>query len=453
METRAIELYNELRQIDASSFWIYGIEEKKIPKLILHHSRYIGSELDRSLKHIFYHRNKTKGPSSVNLHFEVNQNSDEKIKCNFYLYKHRGRETFEDFNIKEYVKNYNFQSEFNYGIENEDEISQCQKYLNELHEGINIDAFTSNNRFVNNIQIKGFQIVHGDFSRDIQSEFISGLPDLILDNRLLDIKADVNINGRKPKYVAQILFYYFLIQIFKDSTSQNNEVFDILDINKIGFYYATYDKLIEIDVDSLLPNKTKLMSLIKHELIYGNFFIRDIIEKSLLKTALTPKELTTLESSIIERKVELFQTWDRRNVKRFEKQLKIHDFALDHYKNRLSVSRYSVYEKQMKLKIRETELSLEDAKLFVLEIDNEIQEITFNMIDKFLSSDKLNNDSINNFLDLTSSNEFRRLIVNKRLLNENIMNFENGNNCDLNLTELQKRLKQINKEIKTRCKF
>jgi hypothetical protein len=107
----------------------------------------------------------------------------------------------------------------------------------------------------------------------------------------------------------------------------------------------------------------------------------------------------------------------------------------------------------MKLKIRETELSLEDAKLFVLEIDNEIQEITFNMIDKFLSSDKLNNDSINNFLDLTSSNEFRRLIVNKRLLNENIMNFENGNNCDLNLTELQKRLKQINKEIKTRCKF
>jgi len=436
MKTKAIELYNELRKIDVSSFWINGLEEKKIPKSIVHHSRFIGSEFDRSLKHIIAKNNQNKGPNSIDLTFQVDQNTDEKIRFRFYSFKHSNQESFEKFSLKKYIETYDFQSEFSYGIKNEFEISQCQQYLKDLHNSINLNELTSNKFCLNFIRISGFHTVLGKPFGNSESNYISGFPDLIMDNRLLDIKADIKINGRKPKYVAQILFYYFLIQVFRESINEHSQDYDLLDINKIGFYYAAYDKLIEVEVEKLLPNKDIIVQLFKNELIYGNLYVRELIEKSLMNKALTDEELNAFESSIIEKKTYLYQTWDKRNVQRYENELKYFEHALNYYKIRLTPSKYKEYKKQIKIRIKETESALREASIFVTEITDDFDK------NKFIA-----------YLEDSLSDEFRGLILKRRFIIDSIENFDYRSKFSLNLNQLKKELKLINKEIQSRSNY
>jgi len=209
MKTKAIELYHELRKIDPSPLWVKGIKEKKMPTLISHQSRFIGSEFDRSLKYIIGEKNESNSLGRVDLAFFVDQNTDEKITFRFNSLKKKQKSSSQKFDYKKYLNSYDFQSSFKYGIKNKNEISHCQQYLIELHKTINLDSISSNKLCINGFNIKGYHLLQDNPNGNGECAFISGSPDLILDDRLLDIKSDIKINGHKPKYVAQILFGRF----------------------------------------------------------------------------------------------------------------------------------------------------------------------------------------------------------------------------------------------------
>jgi hypothetical protein len=62
--------------------------------------------------------------------------------------------------------------------------------------------------------------------------------------------------------------------------NQNDKIDDI---KKIGFYFTAYNKLIEVDVNQLIPNLNKILKIITLLLIQGNISIRDIIKHSISK--------------------------------------------------------------------------------------------------------------------------------------------------------------------------
>lgn len=449
MKTKAIELYHELRKIDPSPLWVKGIKEKKLPTVIAHQARFIGSEFDRSLKYIISKKNESNN-KGVDLTFSVDQNTDEKIRFRLHSLRENHKRVSEKFDLKKYLDSYDFQSAFKYGIKNKNEIFHCQQYLQGLHKNINIDNISSNKLCVNGFNIRGYHILQDNPNGNGECAFLSGSPDLLLDDRLLDIKSDIKINGRKTKYVAQLLFYYFLIQAYTSSIQDKGfeKDFFLLDIQKIGIYYASYDKLIEVDIEKIIPNKNKLIELVKNEIVYGNYFIRKIIEKSLLVKPLSDIELKDLEDKIKERQTDLYQTWDRHMIKHHQKQFKFYDYGLDYYKERLSPSQYKAYKTRINNSIQETRVELEKAHAFVLEIDNEILRIKIDATKKHFLKNKPDKKRIDTITKQIESIEFRRLIIARRQLMEKIENFDQETQISQYLSDYKKRLKFINKEIK-----
>ncbi len=175
-----------------------------------------------------------------------------------------------DFTIHKFIKYYNFQSSFSYHIENPNEIFEIQKHLNFLLQTIDINLFIAK------------KIRLGVRIGWIGNNLNEGFADIILDNSLIDIKSGVKINGKKTENISQLLFYFFMIKLtVKNHKINQNDKID--DIKKIGFYFTAYNKLIEVDVNQLIPNLNKILKIIKLLLIQGNISIRDIIKHSISK--------------------------------------------------------------------------------------------------------------------------------------------------------------------------
>jgi hypothetical protein len=130
-----------------------------------------------------------------------------------------------------------------------------------------------------------------------------GVADIIIDDRLIDIKYGLRINGKNTENITQLLFYYFMIQLTINHLSEeqrnNNHK-----INKIGFYYAAYNKLIEVEVNKLIPNINIILKLIKQLLIQGNVRIREIIKHSIITryhlNVITDEQIKSIDEACIE---------------------------------------------------------------------------------------------------------------------------------------------------------
>ena len=216
MKTRVIELYHELRKIDPSPLFVKCIEEKKIDSKISHLSRHLGSALDESIKKIVMEVNHIHPPTAGWLTLYVDQSREDPLSYHFtndkvkYFFRRQ-----EEFNMDTYLEGYDFQSRFKYGISNDKQIELCQKHLNELLKQIDLEKLKAKSRYFTNLKISSYHRTPDDHNiYNGTTPFISGTADLILDNRMLDIKADITVNGRKTKYAAQIIFYYFLIKVY-----------------------------------------------------------------------------------------------------------------------------------------------------------------------------------------------------------------------------------------------
>ena len=130
-----------------------------------------------------------------------------------------------------------------------------------------------------------------------------GFADLIIDDRLLDIKSGIKINGKNTENIAQLLFYFFMIQLTINQLSENHRN-KHHKINKIGFYYAAYNKLIEVEVNKLIPNIDIILKLIKQLLIKGNVRIREIIKHSIITrnqlNVLTDEQIKSIDEACLE---------------------------------------------------------------------------------------------------------------------------------------------------------
>lgn len=448
MKTQAIELYYELRKIDPSPLFIEGVKEITLPKLIANLSRFIGSEFDKSLKIIIGELNETRNVENANLSFCIDQLSKEKITHRFISSQSKcTKGTTKYFDLEKYLDSYDFQNSFNYGITKKNEIFQCQEYLNKLLRSLDLEKIISKDLIISGLGISVSHKIQDNPNGTGDCGFISGYPDLIIDDRLIDIKSDIKINGRKHKYVAQLIFYYFLTQLYIDSVKSENTENNLClkEIQKIGIYYVTYNKIIEVDIEKIIPNKSKLFELIKNEIIYGNYYIRDIIEKSMLRIPLNNDELKQLEKKIEKRKDKLYQTWDKKQFDFFEKRLQEINSALEYYKERMLPSHFEKYKIRVENSLQEAILYKERAKLFIMKIDNEILNIKLEIINKYAGEKNFNTEKLSLIFKRLDSIEFRRLLIIRKHISCKIGQFSEKQS--LSETKTIEQLEFINTQI------
>jgi len=451
VKTRVIELYHELRKIDPSPLFVKCIEEKKIDSKISHLSRHLGSALDESIKKIVMEVNHIHPPTAGWLTLYVDQSREDPLSYHFtndkvkYFFRRQ-----EEFNMDTYLEGYDFQSRFKYGISNDKQIELCQKHLNELLKQIDLEKLKAKSRYFTNLKISSYHRTPDDHNiYNGTTPFISGTADLILDNRMLDIKADITVNGRKTKYAAQIIFYYFLIKVYLERFKANHpkQHPPIQEIKRIGFYYAYHDLLIEVDVNKLIPNKDKIVDLIKHEMIYGNYCLKTIIEKSLLAKELEAAELEKLEAKVVERRDVLFATSDEKKIRFLEFKLKIHESALESYREE--------FEKGLSTKVWfdavvanigqekiKTNIALNDAIRFALCVDLDISVIKDKIVNDLIE-DKIDAETGIKVLEKLNEPDFRRLIILKKTYENQL---EEGS--AESKASLRTKLKEVNKKIK-----
>ena len=282
------QLIIELKKIDISQLTVNGIVEIKMHKSIVRHSRYIGTEFDATLKKIIYYINQI--PISSLSSYRLKFGSDNELIGKYG--DHERSDYCPNFELNHFIKHYDFQSNFSYHIENIDEIKKIQKHLNFLIKKIDLKLFTAVEKIQLGLKVGCEWNVLND-----------GFADLIIDDSLIDIKSGLKINGKNTENIAQLLFYFFMIQLTINQLSENQRN-KHHKINKIGFYYAAYNKLIEVEVNKLIPNINIILILIKQLLIKGNVRIREIIKHSIITrdqlNVLTDEQIKSIDEACLE---------------------------------------------------------------------------------------------------------------------------------------------------------
>lgn len=281
------QLSVEIKKIDISLLTINDIEVITLHKDINKHSRYIGSEFDTTLKKIILNINDLSIPRFTS--YQIKHDSKKEIIGIYSSYYNRNGYN-PDFRLETFLSNYDFQSRFDYNIQNNLEKQEIQKHLNVMFSKIDLKKFKATKKILFNIKIQSLYNLYC-------------FADLIIDDRLIDIKSGYRIKGNNKENISQLLFYFFMINIsvnhFTKKRSVNNHI-----INKIGFYYSAYSKIIEVEVNKLIPNLDVIVKLIKQMLIQRNVNIREIIKTSLINqkdiNVLTFEQLKSIDEACFE---------------------------------------------------------------------------------------------------------------------------------------------------------
>jgi hypothetical protein len=307
------ELSLELKKINISLLTINDIEEIIIHKSINKHSRYIGSEFDKTLKKIILSINDLSIFRFAS--YQIKHDAKKEI-IGIYNGKYERNYYDSNFDLETFLKYYDFQSRFSYNIKNNIEKKEIQKHLNFMFKKIDINVFKATKKVMMNVKINAINNLNFGFA------------DVIIDDRLIDIKSGYKIKGKNKENISQLLFYFFMINISVSHFSKKRSI-NIHKINKIGFYYSAYNRLIEVDVQKLIPNLNVILNLIKQLLIQGNVSIREVINTSLNNVknynVLTDEQLKLIDEACIE--IERIEA-ERCLLEKNERKLEISNFKL-----------------------------------------------------------------------------------------------------------------------------
>ncbi|MBX3164190.1 MAG: hypothetical protein KF900_06880 [Bacteroidetes bacterium] len=292
MVTKQEELHNYLKSIDFSTFRADKKYKIDVNENILKYLRNLGTEFDRTLKKIILKINTVDAVDSVyaRIQHDLFQSDKRLLPVKF---SREFQSTYDkSFNLAEFIESYNFQEAFHYGINNEVDKKLCQDYLTNLLLKIDLEKF------------KAKKVVFTNFNFANSNLYNSGCIDLIVDDKIIDIKTDIEIGAIPNRYISQLLYYYIFVKYIITSNKVNNTNvhFKKLNINKVCLYYANFDLLIEFDIKKFIPNEKKLLALMNNELIYGNRRIRDITDNSRLNKKFDNEYFKKINHEIIQRR-------------------------------------------------------------------------------------------------------------------------------------------------------
>lgn len=296
MKTKSKELYNILYEIDFFCDYIKHPRDNS-KNNILKYSMQLGDEFERVFKtvlsELYGFNNSYKlleiknniydAPESLSLR---NFNFNDSYKFN------------KKFNLELFLKKYNFQKNKNYGITDFEDIKNCQEYLNNLLRKIDFTKFKPKKYIINDIFIN---YIYNN------KNILRGEIDLIIDNKIIDVKTDNEIKTINKDYICQLLFYYSFILLSTNIAKKSNNPISDIKIDKICIYYAAFDYLLEFDLKNLLNKQKELYEIIYNEFYLVNFRLKDVIKSAIFKKNESIDYFSKIEIDINEKKIILLK--------------------------------------------------------------------------------------------------------------------------------------------------
>lgn len=301
MITKHKELYKYLKSADFSKFSVDKKYKIDIQENVRKHAMCLGNEFDRRLKDILHQINKIEGYSKMELIIKSDLFHDKNqllpVKFDTFEYYKKHNKYDKNFSITKFLGNYDF---LKCGIKNEIDKKLCKDYLSNLFLKVDLEKFKAKKILITDLKIKHRIKGGGDNL---------GCIDLIIDDKIIDIKTDSKISEIPNSYISQLLYYYIFIKYSIESHKKNatNMYFHKWTINKVCLYYANFDLLIEFDVRKLFSDEKQFLKLMNNELIFGNDRIREIADKALLTKNFDDDYFKLVESKIIQNRQKAFE--------------------------------------------------------------------------------------------------------------------------------------------------
>ena len=209
----------------------------------------------------------------------------------------------KSFNLEESINKFDYffkkSKGFNFNNKEED---LDDIHIKELLKKINFEKFKPKEFILTKVKI----ITKYEF-------FIGGVNgeiDLIIDDKIIDIKTDTTLKLNK-NYIVQLLFYYFLVD-FANNTFENTEgTLSKLKIKTLCLYYASFDLLLEFDIDKIFSNRRNILkeihNLIHIEFLNYNFNLREIIRFVVFKNEINEYYFEDVKNKSIENQLKSFK--------------------------------------------------------------------------------------------------------------------------------------------------
>ncbi len=302
METKLRELHKHLKSIDLSKFNLDKKYKIETPENVRKYSRYIGTEFDRTFKNILSQINQIDTFHLPRIWIKGNLFHEKKQLLPIKYLPGRDTKFSRDFEIEKFIKVYNFQKSLSYGIKNETDIKSCQKYLNELFLKIDFEKFKAKKILITDLKFEyGITGAKGNYG---------GYIDLIIDDKIIDIKTDGKINKIPNSYISQLLYYYIFVKYIVSASKEKNpgDYFSKLSINKVCMYYASFDLLLEFDMREIIPNEKSFFKLMHNELTFGNNRVREIVNNAVSNKKLDTECFRKIEFQIIQNRQNIFKS-------------------------------------------------------------------------------------------------------------------------------------------------
>lgn len=412
MKSNSQILYERLKEIDLSVFQINLKDNLEISPNIKKNMRYIGTEFERVFTTVLSEKYGLISDSS-----RININ--EKINSTIKFERHPSVEKNNLFKLEEFLENFKYFSKHNNLLSHQKE---SEIFIRELLTKTNYGKFKPKKHILTKIK---FQTRFGNFGVDgLYSEI-----DLIVDDKIIDIKTDTELKLNKD-YIVQLLYYYFLLNYSFNSCQDSKSYLKKLKINKICLYYACFDILVEFDLNKIFKNSSlikKIDLLINNSFIGYNFNLKELIRSVVYNKKLNAEYFEAIETKINENQLNIFKAY---------------------IKKKLNVQIENIYIKQeLLLQIIKINLALfEFKKTNPIPKENDLLIISL-LINTFRKSFKIN--SINKFRKLNNKHLFMDMSDYSQIIT--LMNRMYHYDNFLKEKNIQKHIKEIYIQNRNNC--
>lgn len=251
--------------MDLSHFKIDFRDKIEVPSNVKKNMRFVGTEFERVFSSILANKY---GLVCKSVDVKINKKIIHR-NINIEVLQGKNIEKIKDFNLLNFIEGYKCNSYNNLSF---NEKAEIDLFIKEILNKVNFNKFKPRKHIATKIKF-------GTELGNINVGGLYGEIDLIIDDKIIDVKTDTILKLNKD-YVVQLLYYYFLIKYSIKFNKYSNSVLNKLKINKICLYYTCFDVLLEFDIKKIFKEKkliVEIESLIDNNFINYNFNLREII--------------------------------------------------------------------------------------------------------------------------------------------------------------------------------
>ncbi|WP_324069363.1 MAG: hypothetical protein RSE15_02235 [Flavobacterium sp.] len=258
-------LYYKLKEMDLSHFKIDFSDKIEVPLNVKKNMRFVGTEFERVFTSILANKY---GLVCKSMDVKINKKIIHR-NINIEILQGKNIDKIKDFNLLNFIEDYKCNSYDNVSF---NEKAEMDLFIKEILNKVNFNKFKPRRHISTKIK----------FRTELGNINIAGLYgeiDLIIDDKIIDVKTDTILKLNND-YLVQLLYYYFLIKYSIKFNQYSNSVLNKIKINKICLYYACFDVLLEFDVKKIFKNNNLIVeieNLIDNNFINYNFNLREII--------------------------------------------------------------------------------------------------------------------------------------------------------------------------------